>query len=555
MPVARIPLVGSMNQRGVNAGAALTAAQDQRFINAMFDVVDNTITGKRTVYVNKRPGFKLGSTFTSGGRIPVAVADHSGFSSLSGPCIGTSLSSFPTTYDLYIDTTSIGSTSTSGLALPIFITRAIVGGEETYLISISSSAGFFVGTTGMAGGTTFTADTVNTNTTLSNVSSTTGLVIGQALSGTGIATGARIQSIGATSLVMTLAATATNSTVTITRERMSKIIATNFPVPVGPMVELNGFVFVAESATQYVWNSPLNSITAAWSAASKMPVDDTPGNVLGVARVKDSLLAYKTDAIQMFVNNGNPGGSVLKRVPNSTRKLGVLQTTGVGVVDDIVAVVYAGVYLFIDGQLVKVSTDTIDRVIVNTSASNVKVTAFQLLGKYFVLVQMSNTASDPQFLYDVATKTWTEFAHSYVPRISSHLGYAVYTGVADANVFAQHYFPWISTAQTPVYQDDAAAYTMTIQTSKIDHGTDKRKIVHAVRLISDVQASGTATLTCSDDDYATQVTLGTFDMTSLVKKITRCGSYRGGRSYRITHSANTAFRAEAIEIEFSVGTS
>ena len=96
---------------------------------------------------------------------------------------------------------------------------------------------------------------------------------------------------------------------------------------------------------------------------------------------------------------------------------------------------------------------------------------------------------------------------------------------------------------------------MTIQTARINHGTDKRKFVKSVRLIADNQESGTATLEKSDDDYGTFTTLGTFDMTSMDKRINRCGSYKGGRSYRITHSANTAFRAEALEIEYEVGSS
>jgi hypothetical protein len=96
---------------------------------------------------------------------------------------------------------------------------------------------------------------------------------------------------------------------------------------------------------------------------------------------------------------------------------------------------------------------------------------------------------------------------------------------------------------------------MQIRTAKLDFGTDKKKYVHSVRLIADERDSGTVTLECSDDDYATWTTLGTFDMTSKDKRITRCGSHRGGRAYRLTDSDDEPFRGERLEIEYTVGLS
>ena len=97
-------------------------------------------------------------------------------------------------------------------------------------------------------------------------------------------------------------------------------------------------------------------------------------------------------------------------------------------------------------------------------------------------------------------------------------------------------------------------YSMEIRTSKIDHDYGGRKFINSIRLIADDQASGTATLEASDDDYGSWVTLGTFDMTSHDKKISACGSHVGGRAYRLTHSANTPFRAEALEIDYTQDT-
>src|SRR5690349_4422432 len=62
MPVARIPLVGSFNQRTIDAAVALGLNQDQRFLNCTFSIVNNPVTGGRKIYVEKRPGWGVDST-------------------------------------------------------------------------------------------------------------------------------------------------------------------------------------------------------------------------------------------------------------------------------------------------------------------------------------------------------------------------------------------------------------------------------------------------------------------------------------------------------------
>ena len=77
-------------------------------------------------------------------------------------------------------------------------------------------------------------------------------------------------------------------------------------------------------------------------------------------------------------------------------------------------------------------------------------------------------------------------------------------------------------------------------------------MISSVRLNCDKQASGTAALAYSDDDYATSTAIGTFDLTSMEPRISRLGSYVGGRSYTLTHSANTGFRGSELEFQYEV---
>jgi hypothetical protein len=71
--------------------------------------------------------------------------------------------------------------------------------------------------------------------------------------------------------------------------------------------------------------------------------------------------------------------------------------------------------------------------------------------------------------------------------------------------------------------------------------------------LADTEASGTATLSVSEDEGGTWTSKGTFDMTAQKKRIHRLGMHKGPRSYRIQHSANTGFRAQLLRINFQPG--
>src|SRR4051794_39928506 len=66
MPTQRIALAGSFNQRGLDANTTLVDEVDQRFLNCAFRVIQNAVTGRSTLYVEKRPGWGVDSTVSSG---------------------------------------------------------------------------------------------------------------------------------------------------------------------------------------------------------------------------------------------------------------------------------------------------------------------------------------------------------------------------------------------------------------------------------------------------------------------------------------------------------
>ena len=91
---------------------------------------------------------------------------------------------------------------------------------------------------------------------------------------------------------------------------------------------------------------------------------------------------------------------------------------------------------------------------------------------------------------------------------------------------------------------------MVIQKEPLVLNKGRGFIVNSIELLADDQASGTTTLETSKDDYASFQTIGTYDMTQQRKRIHSCGYYRNHIIPRLTHSANTAWRGQALVIDW-----
>ncbi len=114
--------------------------------------------------------------------------------------------------------------------------------------------------------TTFTANTTNGSTTLTNVSSGARLEVGMTLSGTGIATGSTIQSINGSTIVMSLAATATGSGVTVTATNATFYCTTTNGSP------------TLTNVTSVAGIYPNQTITGTGISGTVISINGNPGN-------------------------------------------------------------------------------------------------------------------------------------------------------------------------------------------------------------------------------------------------------------------------------------
>jgi hypothetical protein len=107
--------------------------------------------------------------------------------------------------------------------------------------------------------------------------------------------------------------------------------------------------------------------------------------------------------------------------------------------------------------------------------------------------------------------------------------------------------------EKPVFVDDTVAYAAKVQMPNDDMGTNKRKFYASMTCVCDRSpVASSATLLYSDDDFASETTAGTFDLTAARPALRRLGKSRR-RSWKLTHSTNCAMRIEALEGEVIPG--
>ena len=583
MPKVRVPLVGSFDQRGMDADAALTLSQDQRFKNCVFNVVQNPVTGKARVYVEKRPGWVQDSIPASGSPSTGLIVPQSFTATISA--FG------DTNSTIYYGTTSVG--AITGRA--VTFGETIISSVKYIVIKSSDGMGWYYAD-GAKDDLTYVGDTHNGTAVIDSLDNTTGVYIGQAWSGTGVAAGARVLTVdSATQITLNANCTADGTDITFTKTPIAKILDAQFDTtgnPNGAFVEMDGFLFYTDSTS--VKNSDINSITSYTAGASKS-ADMSPDNVVGIARSKNVIIVFGTGSLQGFQNAGYGSGSPLERVAQTFNLVGCQGQSTITTMENDIYFLGSSqhgdvtVWRIRGLTPTKISPGFVDKIMgtVNATQGTNYSSAFHLGGEEYLMVTMSSSqegttgrlllesgdaillesgddillegnASESasfsrQLVCNTELNVWSEW-DAMVATFVVGQGYSSNNAILATSRFGTSgkIYRINPAADGNVYTDDGTAYDMQIRTSKIDHGDGGRKFIPLIRLIADTQSSGTVTLEASDDDFGSWETLGTFDLTVAEKEIHSCGSYEGGRAYRLTHSAAAACRAEALEIHYEM---
>lgn len=327
-------------------------------------------------------------------------------------------------------------------------------------------------------------------------------------------------------------------------------------LPAGPVtpVSLDGYVFVMRSGTDEIWNSDVDAPTA-WSATSFLASEMYPDNIVALSRHLNYIIAFGTFSTEFFYDNENASGSPLRRSEGNAVKLGLAARDSVAQTDRRLCWAAQAndgepsIWMLNGLTTEKISTEFQDKILANEGANLTNATGYIVRHKGHSLYIINLNARS--LVYDLDEKIWLDWS---INSASSHavLPFKYATQGADNTILLLHNTDGkIYKLDSGTYQDDAGAILVHIITTKLDFGTTKQKRQFKWELVADKESSGTCTVEWTDDDYGSYKTARTLDLT--VRPFTRAGGNFRRRAYRIIHTANAPFRAEAMEIEYSEG--
>jgi hypothetical protein len=474
-----LPLASSYNERGV-AGYThtVTNSEDQRKINCFYEPVKNAVTGKGTLVLSKRPGVTIDTT-TSGSITQTAYLVYR-FAGTSG------LPAFNTIIN--VDSSVIQSTA---------------GSRTKTILSSASYLPEFVDST--------------------SISQVPYAVV--QLRKTSSPYGQRIFYAEADKL----------SIVGFAWTEITDADFASEDFRIGKMEHIDGFAFIMDT-NGAIWNSDTNSL-ANWTASSFITKQIKQDTIVGLARLKNQLLAFGSQTVEVFYNAGNSTGSPLGRIVTLSEQTGLVSPPGTltgsthyyATIGNSIYFVGrqaggdggAGFFMY-DGQnFMKVSTVYIDKILSEEYASFYSVNSIGFLGKIAVTICFSAPGVSPQkwLIYFPEWKEWFEWNSSVFSPVNDrgfHLG--------------------LSTAQNRVYsfvasdnwQDDGTSYAWNTQFRLPTNGSQRKfMLMYGVDADTDTSTND-LTVELSTDDSKTFTTLGTIDQTQDRKVLLRGGSFRKG---------------------------
>lgn len=532
MPTHTIPLAQTATARGWVKSTG-TSAKDAQVINGFFEVSTNPLIGTKTVYVTKRAGSSIRQSSVGGGPI---VAKYYGTD--LGPLYITS------TGDVVNDGgDDLGNVGGHPQEITNYILAdAIISDVEVVAFNTDTNGWYLYSDAITDNFPTFSASLTSGQATIVGIASTTGIYSGQAVSGSGVPASTLVSDILSSSTVL-LSANATESgTKTITKEAVAKITDAQYPSPVGGIVTMDGYFFAA--ALGSIYQSAIND-PSSWATADVIGADYSSDRIAFLFRVGQYVVAAGNGGtIQYFYNNGNSTGTVLSRADhlNLTGLYLECQPVPFGdaqylIASPIGSISQRGLY-----RLTGVNTFT--RVSDDVWSSIISDVVIARIGTAHIgtkdIVLIHSDSDNPCIAYDPSTGGFS-FVQTPTSITSAHSLSFAFTRASSTNALA-----W-ATGNTWT-DDDSANYTLTIQTDQQDPAQGHSVTDTWIDLLADIESTGTATISVSDDDYQNWTTKGTFDMTKNKKRVHALGFHDGPRAYRLQHSANTGFRGQVLRV-------
>ena len=315
----------------------------------------------------------------------------------------------------------------------------------------------------------------------------------------------------------------------------------------------NGEIYTSNPNDPTVWNA-LNYITA----------EADPDNQVGLCKHLNYILSFGQYSVEFFYDAGNYPGSPLSVASSYKIELGCANGNSIVSIENVVFFVGTSqdlgpsVYAISGTSPSKISTPFIDRIIQNSTLTDVKAYPLRINGHTFYILTLADL--NVTIVYDANEKVWTQWTMWAKGGVDS--------GVL--NVYSEQYFRpsfyagngsiyyvldddngKLYTVSDHVYNDAGAPIYYRSVTDLLDSGTTKRKFYQRVEIVGDKQPA-IMNIRHTDDDYKSWSPYRTVNLAAQRPQIYQTGQARR-RAWEFLCTDNTPLRLLAAEVDFSIG--
>ena len=329
----------------------------------------------------------------------------------------------------------------------------------------------------------------------------------------------------------------------------------DLPTPHNPQpVFLDGYLFLIETDTAYLWNSDLDN-PLLWTAGNFIMTEISGDIAKEVSRLNNYLVVFGSKTIEYFYDAGEVSGSPLKRNDTPVKLNGFIG--GVGYAGN--AIYFLGynesqqpdVFKLQDFTIEPVSNETIRRYFSasGNTLSSYKGFIVSNLGHDFYLLNGNQRC----FVYDLKEKLWGRWQWKIGNGFQMTYANTLVYNSGVTSVFSVNGETSIFKFDDTVYQDDGISFGWQAITEPADFGTMNRKSMSKLSIVCD-RPSGDSYMTVyvSDDDFQSFYGEWTVNMNQDLPSITRLGNFRQ-RAFKLYHRDNYPVRVQNLQVVINKG--
>ena len=327
----------------------------------------------------------------------------------------------------------------------------------------------------------------------------------------------------------------------------------DFPVlVVKGFAYLNGYEYVM-TPDAYVHNSALNDADS-WNAIDFIRAQIEPDNGVAMAKQLVYAVALKQWSTEFFFDAGNPTASPLGSVQGMKNKYGCASADSVRSIDD--ALFWMSTNKSASKQIIKmdqgaaeiISTPAIDRLLANANTDVVYSWHLKITGHSFYVITVKN--ANLTLAYDIVMDKW----HQWTDADGNYMKIVDVTYDVNGNHLFQHESDGqLYQANVNIYTDDDEPIVVDIITPIFDGGVRRRKHLGRMWAIADQVDSSQLGVRWSNDDYESWSNWRYMNLSVREPYLKDCGTFKK-RAFHLQHNKPTAFRIQAIELQYDIGT-